>query len=221
MSQKTVAVNMRDEKYDVYIGHVGRWGDKMYKKLVIGIDQSYTKTGISIAADGKLLKVASIGFKGARIKSEKRKMLANTLTKVLEKNAHKAKECVVICERIRHFSHGDDGKAKDAGGFMNMAYIKATGALIAVIVDTAFEFGGVAVYSADTRSWKSQVVGTPKAIKGDKKLATVRYVKSLGFKKDICSVNKKGEVVYDDDAADSACIALYGFCKGRKLKLEL
>ena len=31
----------------------------------------------------------------------------------------------------------------------------------------------------------------------------------------------KGEkYCYNDDAADSACIALYGFCKGRSLKKE-
>ena len=33
-----------------------------YRKVVIGIDQSYNNTGISIAADGKLLKVKSDSY---------------------------------------------------------------------------------------------------------------------------------------------------------------
>ena len=33
-----------------------------YKTICIGIDQSYKNTGISISADGKLLKVSSINL---------------------------------------------------------------------------------------------------------------------------------------------------------------
>jgi hypothetical protein len=84
------------------------------------------------------------------------------------------------------------------------------GALTATIVDTAYEYG-IKVYSVDTRSWKAQIVGTSKGIKGDdpkaKKIPTMRFVKKLGFE-------------VDDDAADSGCIALYGFTKNQKLKEE-
>jgi len=118
-------------------------------------------------------------------------------------NAYKATEALVVCERIRTFSMGKNKNGGKPLQFMNIGYIKATGALIATIVDVAYQFG-VKVYSVDTRSWKAQVVGTTKGGKAP----TLAYVKSLGFD------------VKNDDAADSACIALYPFCKKQNLKLE-
>lgn len=134
---------------------------------------------------------------------------------------------VVIVERIRQFS----------GGNLSMDYIKSTGALIGCIVDTASEFG-VPVYSADTRSWKSQVIGTsvPKANNYNvdpKKWPTIEYllkrpdvneadllVKVGKRTKKFAKVIKGDKYCYNDDAADSAGIALYGFSKGRSLKKE-
>ena len=40
---------------------------RKYNKVVVGIDQSYNNTGISIAADGKLKKVKSLRLKGSKI----------------------------------------------------------------------------------------------------------------------------------------------------------
>lgn len=200
---------------------------KTYKKLVIGIDQSYTRTGISIAGDGKLLKVSYIPFEPSECHSEKRKKVKGKLFHIIRLNQHKASQMVVIVERIRQFS----------GGNLSMDYIKSTGALIGCIVDTASEFG-VPVYSADTRSWKSQVVGTsvPKANSYNvdpKKWPTIEYllkrsdvneadllVKVGKRTKRFAKVIKGDKYCYNDDAADSAGIALYGFCKGRSLKKE-
>lgn len=199
---------------------------KELKKIVIGIDQSYTRTGVSIAADGVLLKVTSIPFRGCRNKSEKRKELAKVLHKIIQINQHKASHMVILCERIRTFSHhkGKQTEGQDqeqgSGMFISTDYIKATGALVATIVDVAYEYG-LSVFSVDTRSWKSKVVGNSKGSKKDgNKLETVRFVMSKGF--DVSSVNKKGTTVYDDDAADSACIALYAFVPKhlRSLKKE-
>lgn len=190
-----------------------------YKKVVIGIDQSYQNTGISIAADGKLLKVTNKEFKGTLANSEKRKQLAKVLINILNKVPQRATECIIICERIRTFS----------GGFISTDYIKAMGALIATIVDTAHDYG-VEVYSVDTRCWKSTIVGTSKGIKvkvpdkkkggykyvEDKKLPAIKFINGLGFH----PVKGNGEP--DDDACDSACMALYGFSpkEAQKLKLE-
>ena len=201
---------------------------KTYKKLVIGIDQSYTRTGISLAGDGKLLKVSYIPFEPSECHSEKRKKVSHKLSHIIQMNQHKASQLVVIVERIRQFS----------GGTLSMDYIKSTGALIGCIVDTAAEYD-IPVYSADTRSWKSQVVGTsvPKAnsFKVDpKKWPTIEYLlrrRSDVRESDILvPVGKRSKkfakklggtkYCYNDDAADSACIALYGFCKGRNLKRE-
>lgn len=200
-----------------------------YNKIVIGIDESYTSTGISICADGKLLKVTSIDFKGCSNKTEKRKCLSNILYRILKLNSQKASECLIICERIRTFSQskGDYG--------LRPNYLISTGALVATIVDTAYEFN-IPVYSVDTRSWKSQVVGTTKTSKKyakeikPEKMPTIKYVESLGFdmkiynkdgsiKKSLRGKNK-GKIKYDDDAADSACIALYGFIPQNRQKLN-
>lgn len=205
----------------------GESGLAKYKKLVIGIDQSYTRTGISIAGDGKILKVGYIPFEPSECHSEKRKKVKDKLTKIIKLNQPKASQLVIIVERIRQFS----------GGTLSMDYIKSTGALIGCIVDTAAEYG-VPVYSADTRSWKSQVVGTsvPRANKYNvdpKKWPTIEFLlkqpevsesdilvkvgkRSKKYAKQIGGV----KYCYNDDAADSACIALYGFKKGRNLKRE-
>lgn len=189
----------------------------MYNKIVIGIDQSYTRTGISVCADGKLLKVTSINFPKCKNKSEKRIYLADVLTKLLSNVTRKCVSCIILCERIRTFSY-NQSKEQDKQMFISTGYIKATGALIATIVDTAYRFG-VPVYSVDTRSWKAQVVGSSKGSKADgNKLATVKHVASLGF--NLSTTNKKGTIVHDDDACDSACIALYGFIKEDKQSLK-
>lgn len=187
----------------------------MYKRLVIGIDQSYTRTGVSIAIDGKLRKVTSLAFKGLKDKSQKRKELARVILSIIEKNQHKASEVLIICERIRTFSGGKGG---GDSGFLSTAYIKSTAALIASVVDAAYPFG-IKVYSVDTRSWKSKIIGSSKSINGDPKIATVLHVRSLGF--NLSHINKAGNETHDDDAADSACIALYGFLPVKKQTLKL
>ena len=211
------------------VGILGKVGFalKKYKKLVIGIDQSYTRTGISIAGDGQLLKVGHIPFGPSECHSEKRKKVKGKLTQIINLNQHKANQMVIIVERIRQFSSGT----------LSMAYIKSTGALIGCIVDVASEFG-IPVYSADTRSWKAQVVGTsvPKANKYNvdpKKWPTIEFLlkrKDVSEADLLVAVGKRHKkyakqingikYCYNDDAADSACIALYGFSKGRSLKKE-
>lgn len=211
------------------VGMLGKVGFDLakYNKLVIGIDQSYTRTGISIAGDGRLLKVSYIPFTTSECHSEKRKKVRNKLTQIVKLNQHKAKQIIIIVERIRQFSSGT----------LSMSYIKSTGALIGCIVDVASEFD-ISVFSADTRSWKSQVVGTsvPKANKFNvdpKKWPTIQYLLTRPDVNEadlLVPVGKRckkfakklGEVkyCYNDDAADSACIALYGFSKGRSLKKE-
>ena len=193
----------------------------MYKLIVIGIDQSYAKTGISIAADGNLLKVSSIPLGGCQNNTEKRLLIRNKLTHIITKASEKAKRIIIICERIRTFS----------GGFLSTDYIKSTGALIATLVDVARAYN-VPVYSVDTRSWKSAIVGTSKPGKDEgKKEPTIKFVRKLGFEESILVPLKRAKkgsfeiegkhYCWNDDAADSACIALYGFVPKEKRKLKL
>lgn len=198
-----------------------------YKCMSIGIDQSYKRTGISIAADGVLLKVSSIDLSGYESRSEARKALRRLLVRILEKNALKSLRTVCIVERVRQFSHG----------FISMPYITGWGALTAVIVDVCADFG-IPVYSVDTRCWKAQVIGTskPKANRygvPDEKYPCVEWVRSKGFEGAILERvegrRTKGTFIasdgvrmaYNDDAADSAGIAMFAFVGDHsKLKRE-
>ena len=49
------------------------------KRCVIALDQSYARTGIAIAVDGKLKKIKSIDFKRVHNKTNKRNLLRETL----------------------------------------------------------------------------------------------------------------------------------------------
>lgn len=195
-----------------------------YKKVVIGIDQSYNNTGISIAADGKLLKVKSIKLDKIESNSEKRRVLANKLNSLLKAVYPKAKEVICIIERIRLRSQG----------FLNIDYIKSIGALNSVIVDKCDKFN-VPVYSVDTRCWKAQVIGTSKPMTNkfgvpEEKWPTVKWLIKQGWEKDLLikieGRKTKGTFVkdgqkymYNNDAADSAAIAMFGFI-GDKYKLQ-
>lgn len=197
---------------------------KKYNKVVVGVDQSYKDTGISIVADGDIKIIKHINLSKLYNNSERRKKLSEVLRWALTSATNNSDEVIVICERIRLRSEG----------FINIDYIKSIGALNATIVDTSNEFN-VKVYSVDTRSWKSQVVGTSKPMKNKygvdpKKWPTILYIKSLGHLKDILDAGtkkKKGVIekngvkyFFNDNAADSACIALYGFISEADQKLE-
>lgn len=187
-----------------------------YNKVVIGIDQSYNNAGISIAADGNLVKVKSLHLDRYKSNSEKRRALANTLDGLLRAVYPKAKEVVCVIERIRLRSQG----------FLNIDYIKSIGALNSVIVDKCHEFC-VPVYSVDTRCWKAQVVGTSKPMANkfgvpEEKWPTVRWLLKQGWESSILipveGRKTKGTFVrdgqkymYNNDAADSAAIAMFGF----------
>lgn len=197
-----------------------------YKKVVIGIDQSYNNTGISIAADGKLVKVRSIQLDLYKTNSDKRRALASKLDGLLSSVALKAKEVICIIERIRLRSQG----------FLNIDYIKSIGALNSIIVDKCNAYN-VPVYSVDTRCWKAQVIGTCKPMPNkfgvpEEKWPTVRWLIKQGWEDSILipieGRKTKGTFVidgqkymYNNDAADSAGIAMFGFIGDQdKLQME-
>lgn len=163
--------------------------------VILGIDESYTNIGVSVAKDGKTIMFKSYNYKGCKTKTEKRnftKRMVNYFTK-------KYKCDIIIVERIRHFSQG----------FMSKNYIVATASLVAVIIDTAYKYN-VPVFSVDTRSWKSKVVGTSKHNKNESSKQP-----TLDFVRNVLKLDAK-----NDDEADAICIALYGFIPKNKQKLE-
>lgn len=188
-----------------------------YKQLVIGIDQSYQRTGISLVIDGELRDIKSVELAKCKNNSERRGVLRTKLQHLISSVTDKSDQIVCVCERAR--IHGGQTS------FINIDAIKAMGALTSVIVDVCYEYD-IPVYSVDTRAWKAQVVGTSKPQKNkfgvpEEKWPTVRWVINKGFENkillDVTDTRKhKGtfkrngrKCMYNNDAADSAGIAMY------------
>lgn len=196
-------------------------------KIVIGIDQSYTRTGITVLEDKKILGMHSVNFDGCKTNTEKREHLKHLIESLFDN--YNIDNVMVITERIRLRSQG----------FLSESYIKSTGALIATIIDV-FATYDIPVYSVDTRSWKSQIVGNSKPLENSyginkEKYRTILYLRSKGLLKHIVEpytgrgkqgvVNikingKKTPCKINDDLADSYCIAMYGFLPEHEQKLK-
>lgn len=200
-------------------------------KIVIGIDQSYKRAGITVMEAGKIKKTISIDYMGCNNNTQKRQYLRTVLCKIISHYTNRLDDITVITERIRLRSQG----------FLSESYIKSTGALVATIVDT-FEQFNIPVYSVDTRAWKSAIVGTSKP-KENKygidphKWPTILYLKKKGLLKHIAypynGKSTKGVIKVNmgltegvvncrinDDVADSICIAMYGLLPKSKQKLK-
>lgn len=201
-------------------------------KIVIGIDQSYKCTGVTAIKDGiEILSMDGIRLEQCEDNTERRVLLKKKISNILFrlKYVYDDSEMIIIVERIRLRSQG----------FLSEAYIKSIGALTSVIIDTAKQYN-IPVYSVDTRSWKSQIVGTSKPLDNPyginkEKYPTILYLKSKGLlnrlvepysgkgKKGIIPVRINGEKVpckINDDIADSYCICMYGFIPKTKQKLK-
>ncbi|MBO7695398.1 MAG: hypothetical protein J6T10_22465 [Methanobrevibacter sp.] len=201
----------------------------MTNKIVIGIDQSYKDTGISVSYNGKLMSATHCYTENLKSNSKKRECLRNKLLDVFSKikniSINKNANVIIIIERIRLRSQG----------FINIDYIKSIGALNALIVDLSYKYN-FPVYSVDTRAWKSSIVGTSKGQKNkygfdEKKYPTILWCKYHGYEKyikqHISSKKKKGVIelngerfTYNDNIADSICISLYGFIHNPILRSE-
>lgn len=202
------------------------------QECVIGIDQSYTRTGITVLKDKQIYRMKSLDFRECKNNTEKRLELYTYIEMLLKRPLKKyveQKKVKIITERIRLRSQG----------FLSEAYIKSTGALIATIIDVANIYD-VPVYSVDTRSWKSQIVGSSKPLENKyginpEKYRTILYLKQRGLlkfitepyegrgTKGIISINIDGTKTpckINDDLADSYCIALYGYLPKSKQKLK-
>lgn len=195
-----------------------------YEQIVIGIDQSYSNTGISVSADGKLLDVKSIHLDKLKSNTQRRQTIRRRLNVLLKRCINKASSIICIVERTR--IHGGETS------FINVHAIKAMGALTAVIVDQCAIYG-VPVFSVDTRTWKSTVIGTcrPKENKfgvPPQKWPTIQWLCKLGYEDKILidlsnTKRTKGTFVrggkryqYNNDAADSAGICMYWWSGDRK-----
>lgn len=215
----------------------GKIGTKKIGKnrIVVGIDQSYADSGIAVVYNGRLMAVTDCKPKSTDDHTAVRKQLRGQLRKIfgrmqIKQQAKEDCELVCIIERIR-LQSAKPGEQH----FLNLSYIKGIGALNALIVDTASEFG-IPVYSVDTRSWKSQVIGSSKPGCNkfgfpNEKWPTIAWCIGKGYGKwiaeEVSPKKKKGVVVkgdkrftYNDNKADAIGIAMYGFVREPKLEEE-
>ena len=162
--------------------------------ISLGIDESYTNFGICVTEGDNIIDGKIIKVKSFNFKGLKSKTEKREFVRDLTKRSiEKYKPNIIIVERIRTFSKG----------FMGInTYIKNTAPLVASIVDSAYP---QKVYSVDTRCWKSRVIGQSKGNKS----VSVKYIKNrFGLKS-------------NDDAADAACISLFGLEYEKWLKNKL
>lgn len=199
-------------------------------KIVIGIDESYTRTGVTILKDKEPLCMHSVNFDDCQTNVDKRRHLDMYLRQQINRLKKQNKDDItIIVERIRLRSQG----------FLSEAYIKATGALLSIIIAIGQDYN-IPVYSVDTRSWKAQIVGDSKPLQNPhginpEKYRTIVYLKQKGLlkyiaeeykgkgKKGVINVKIDGKRVpckINDDIADSYCIAMYGFLPKTKQKLK-
>lgn len=161
--------------------------------ICLGIDESYTNFGIAVAEGTSIADGKILKVKSFNYKGLKSKTEKRKFIKKLIKHSiKKYKPNIIVVERIRLFSKG----------FLSKPYLITTGALIATIVDAAFP---KKVYSVDTRCWKSRTIGNSKGTKQ----VSVKYIYGRYGKK------------LNDDAADAACIALFGLEGQKWLKEKL
>lgn len=208
----------------------------MGNKIVIGIDQSYTDTGIAIAYNNCIMSVTDIKTH-TKTKISKLLEIRERLEIIFDFISHKSYQldsCETVCilERTRMVS-----SKPGRGQFLDYKYIEKAGALNAMIQCVAYDHG-IDTYSADTRSWKSKIVGTtkpaPKKIERYgipcEKWNTIDFCIKSGYEKYLkqgvsnrvkkCFEKDGGRYTYNDNIADAICIALYGFLPDAKLKKE-
>ena len=190
-----------------------------YKDVWIGIDQSYTDTGIAVVCNGEVVYVGDEKFEGCTSRHEKRLQLVSRLEGIILKLKGKYAIYVNI-EAVRLFSGTQP--------HISTQYIFATCALVGAIVDLCKRHF-VPVYWVETRSWKKAVLGRSKptgrtmaGVKDSNKVDAIIYCVALGLKDKISYIVKhgknKGKVRYNDNRADAVCIALCGALHKDKIK---
>ena len=199
------------------------------EKYVLGIDESYNRTGITLVCDSVLVEMWSVNFENCITNADKRLCIEDKITKIVREYRLDKRNTICIVERIRLYSQGH----------ISYDYIISTAGLIVKIIDTLYPYS-IPVYSVETKSWKNAVVGTSKPKENryginPNKYPTILYLKQKGLlkyiaeeykgrgKKGVINVKIGGEKApckINDDMADSYCIAMYGFIPKTKQKLK-
>lgn len=94
--------------------------------------------------------------------------------------------------------------------FINVDVIKRLGGITYLIVD----FFGCPVYNIDVRSWKSIIFGTRHITKTNNKVEK-EALRQKEKDYSICYIEKKYDIIGNNDLADSICLAEVGMLKKR------
>lgn len=212
----------------------------MNNEIVIGIDQSYSCTGIATLVNGTLEDVKDVnkGYKDelgidyrVRLKDSLKRHIEDCNRKYTVHNKFMPgdidpPEGIIMMERTRLFSHGK----------INFDVMEKKCYLDALIIDVAQQYG-YKCYSVDTRAWKTQIVGSIEAIENNEgippeKYPTIFHLREEGYQAYIQvpvlnSRERKGVFEEDgtrykwsNDRADAICIAQYYYVDPAKRKLE-
>ena len=191
------------------------------KKIVIGIDQSYTRTGYAVCVDGKIEEHGSLSPLNKeethiRLRARLKLCVSNIINKYLTKYTNP--DIMIITER-------DNSKHR--------LVIKNSAELTSLIADVAY-FRNIPTYSVVATAWKSKVIpkkyGKPSDYETERKPNKMPQImfceKELGIdlkeydKKGNIKLDKEGRMWYIDDIADAVGIALYGFVDSKLQKLQ-
>lgn len=185
------------------------------KNAIIGIDQSYTDTGIAIAVGGKILAAISLSFDKIDYDTEKRILLKNKLHHAINLCYNNGYKPIVYFEQVRINKNQT-----------TFNYMKRAGAMESVIIDLCYS-EKLECRSVSSNSWKAKVLGSRKKIENEKGIAPEKYIAyeythKLGLDKftlQPCSnrtenyllIDKRGtKLKYNDNIGDAICISLYG-----------
>lgn len=177
---------------------------------VLGVDQSTTKIGFAVVKKGEVVSATTVDLSKLGAHTQRRMAVAQMVKSYLEKYPIR----IVVVERVRLFTHNRIA----ANTIMLLAAMTST------IVDAAFvtyryktnkygirslEKSSIPVYSVDTRAWKNEILGSPKATKED----AVKFADRFRHPTVIAAMPM------DHNAADAICLAFYPFT-GKKLQRE-
>lgn len=195
-------------------------------RCVIGIDQSYTCTGVAVAVGGQIKGTKAIEYEKGMDDIEKR---FNTKAALLK--------TYYAC-RNRGFVQFDImyEKPRISAGRTPFEFIKRSGAMEAEILETFWVFRkqcDIAIYAVPTQVWKKEVIGTSKPDDSrpnfdPQKVPTYEWLvanvpprfymtrtDNIRLKHNIVQINDDTRFLYNDNIGDAIGMSLYpSKCKG-------
>lgn len=176
-------------------------------KIVIGIDQSYKKTGVAVyiyngeTKKGRFWRTFAIAPK-KRAKARKRAVIEAHIDGLLSDFRYRYDDVRICFERPRLFSKGH----------ISASFLLSIGALNGTIIDTA-ESWDVPCFSVDTRAWRRAAVGTCERKDNSKgippeKFYTIKHFCKIGYKRRIIQRAADGSKIFEHDIADAMGIAV-------------